>query len=177
MFNTKTTQVAILAVITLLMSACRSTKQMSSFQSTTSSFLSQTIDSAAQSILNSRKVTTAITFLPMQTPGQLNPTTPDNSERPIPTTSNLPAPIQDIANALIEQGGGTLIITQVENAQSDTTTITHTTTHEQTQKTSENHETQTQSNPPRASPILDKILYILIAATILIIVARCRIKQ
>ena len=177
MNTTHLIRVTIVLASILMMQGCRSSKHLSSTSKSTTTITSQKIDSAAQAIHNTRKSTTTITFLPMQTPGQLRPATPDNPAGPMPAPSGIPAPVQDIANALMEQGGGTIIITQEESTQNDTTTVTQTTTHEQTQNTSENHETQMQSNQSRASPVLDKILYILIAAAILILVARCRIKQ
>ena len=137
MKNANITLAVFLAILLLMTTACRSTKQMSSTQQSISSISTQSMDSTMQSILNTRKTTTTITFLPMQTPAFPAPAAPD-----------IPAPIQDFTDALIVQGGGTLIITQEETTQNDTTTITHTTQHEQTQNESENHETQSQSNPP-----------------------------
>ena len=154
------------AIILLMTTACRSTKQMSSTQSSISSNLMQSMDSTAQSILNSRKTTTTITFLPMQTPAFPEPTVPD-----------VPAPVQDLADALIAQGGGTLIITQEEQLQNDTTTVIHTTHDEQAQNTSETHETQSQSNPPRASPIIDKIFYIFLLLAFIIVLLQGRKNQ
>ena len=147
-----------LLICALLTTACRSTKQMSSTQSTISSNLMQSMDSTAQSILNTRKTTTTITFLPLQTPAFPAPAAPD-----------VPAPVQDLADALIAQGGGTIIITQEETTQNDTTTITHTTQDEQTHNKSENHETQSTSKLPRASPWIDKIFYIFLLLALIII--------
>lgn len=166
-----------MAIILLMTISCRSTKQMSSTQKTISSSLTQTMDSAAQSILNRRKTTTRITFLPMQTPGLPKPATPDIAPGPMPAPSNIPAPIQDLAAALIEQGGGTIIITQDEQLQNDTTTVTHTTTDEQTQDESESNETQSQSNPPRASPWIDRIFYTFLAAAFIIVLLQGRTRQ
>ena len=166
MKNANITLAVFLAILLLMTTACRSTKQMSSTQSTISTISTQSIDSLAKSILNTRKRTTTITFLPMQTPGFQNPAAPD-----------VPAPVQDLADALIAQGGGTLIITQEETTQNDTTTITHTTHDEQTQNKSENHETQSQSNPPRASPIIDKIFYIFLLLAFIIVLLQGRTRQ
>ena len=154
------------AIILLMTTACRSTKQMSSTQSSISSNLMQSMDSTAQSILNSRKTTTTITFLPMQTPAFPAPAAPD-----------VPAPVQDLADALIAQGGGTLIITQEECTQNDTTTTKHHIDDEQTQNKSENHEIQSQSNPPRASPIIDKIFYIFLLLVFIIVLLQGRNNQ
>ena len=112
MKNANITLAVFLAILLLMTTACRSTKQMSSTQSTISTISTQSIDSLAKSIQNTHKTTTTITYLPMQTPGFQKPATPD-----------IPAPIQDLADALIAQGGGTLIITQEETTQNDTTTI------------------------------------------------------
>ena len=166
MKNANITLAVFLAILLLMTTACRSTKQMSSTQSTISTISTQSIDSLAKSIQNTHKTTTTITYLPMQTPGFPKPATPD-----------IPAPIQNLAETLIAQGGGTLIITQEETTHNDTTTITHTTHDEQTQNESENHETQSQSNPPRASPIIDKIFYIFLAAAFLVLLLQARPRQ
>lgn len=166
-----------MAIILLMTISCRSTKQMSSTQKTISSSLTQTMDSSAQSILNRRKTTTRITFLPMQTPRLPKPATPDIAPGPMPAPSDIPAPIQDLAAALIEQGGGTIIITQEVQLQNDTTTITHTVTDEQTQDESENHETQSQSNPPRASPWINRIFYTFLAAAFIVVLLQGRTRQ
>ena len=154
------------AIILLMATACRSTKQMSSTQQSTSSITTQSLDSTTQSILNSRKTTTTITYLPMQTPAFPTPATPD-----------VPAPIQNLADALIAQGGGTIIITQEETSQNDTTTVIYTTNAEQTQEESESNEIQSQSNPPRASPWIDKIFYIFLFLAFIIVLLQGRNNQ
>ncbi len=177
MKNTNTTRIVAITIILLMTINCRSTKQMSSTQSTISSSLTNTIDSAAQSILNTRKTTTTITFLPMQTLAFSKPAAPDIAPGPMPTRQELPAPVQDLAAALIEQGGGTIIITQEEQLQNDTTTVIHTTNAEQTQDESESNETESQSNPPRASPIIDKIFYIFLLLAFIIVLLQGRRNQ
>ena len=177
MKNTNTTHIVAITIILLMTIGCRSTKQMSSTQSTISSSLTQTMDSAAQSILNTRKTTTTITFLPMQTPAFSKPAAPDIAPGPMPARQELPAPVQDLAAALIEQGGGTIIITREEQLQNDTTTVIHTTNAEQTQDESESNETESQSNPPRASPIIDKIFYIFLLLAFIIVLLQGRRNQ
>ena len=166
MKNTNIPHIVAITIILLMTISCRSTRQMSSTQSTSSTITTQSIDSLAKSILNTRRTTTTITFLPMQTPGFHKPAAPD-----------VPAPVQNLADALIAQGGGTLIITHEETIQNDTTTIIHTTQDEQTQNTSETHEIQSQSNPPRASPIIDKIFYIFLLLAFIIILLQGRNNQ
>ena len=166
MKNTNITLTVSMAIILLMTTACRSTRQMSSTQSTTTTSSIQSMDSTAQSILNRRKTTTTITFLPMPAPAFPASAAPD-----------IPAPIQDLADALIAQDGGTIIITQEETIQNDTTTVNHTTNTEQTQNKSENHETQSQSNPPRASPIIDKIFYIFLLLAFIIVLLQGRNRQ
>ena len=166
MKNTKLPIIVPVAIILLMTTACRSTKQMSSTQQSTSAITTQSMDSLAKSILNTRKATTTITFLPMQTPGPMKPTAPD-----------VPAPVQDLADALIAQGGGTIIITHEECTQNDTTTFRTNRDHEQTQNESENHETQSQSNPPRASPIIDRIFYIFLLLAFIIVLLQGRKNQ
>ena len=155
-----------LVIILLMTISCRSTKQMSSTHQSTTSITTQSIDSLAKSILNTRKTTTTITFLPMQAPAFTVSAAPD-----------VPAPVQDLADALIAQGGGTLIITQEECTQNDTTTTKHHIDDEQTQNKSENHEIQSQSNPPRASPIIDKIFYIFLLLAFIIVLLQGRNRQ
>ena len=166
MKSTNIPHIVAITIILLMTTACRSTKQMSSTQSTISSITTHSMDSTMRSILNRRKTTTTITFLPMPAPGPINPAAPD-----------VPAPIQDLADALIAQGGGTIIITQEETTQNDTTTVIHTTNAEQTQNKSETHETQSQSNPPRASPWIDKIFYIFLLLAFIIVLLQGRNNQ
>ena len=177
MKNNNITLTTAVAIILLMTISCRSTKQMSSTQKTISSSLAQTMDSAAQSILNSRKTTTTITFLPMPAPGLPKPAAPDIAPGPMPARQELPAPVQDLTAALIEQGGGTIIITQEERLQNDTTTVIHTTNAEQTQDESESNETQSQSNPPRASPWIDRIFYTFLAAAFIVVLLQGRTRQ
>ena len=169
MKNTNTTPIVAITIILLMTISCRSTRQMSSTQSSISSITTQSMDSTAQSILNRWKTTTTITFLPMQTPAFPAPASPDIAPGPMPARQELPAPVQDLAAALIEQGGGTIIITHDEQLQNDTTTVIHTTNAEHTQDESESHETQSQSNPPRASPWIDKIFYIFLLLAFIIV--------
>ena len=174
MKNTISPIIPSVAIILLMTTACRSTRQMSSTQSTISSDLIQSMDSTAQSILNSRKTTTTITFLPMQTPVYPKPAAPDITPSPMPAPSGAPAAPAELLDLLIAQGGGTLIITQEECTQNDTTTTKHHIDDEQTQNKSENHETQSQSNPPRASPWIDKIFYIFLLLAFIIILLQGR---
>ena len=166
MKNTIRPIIPSLAIILLMTISCRSTRQMSSTQQSISTCTTQSIDSLAKSIQNTRKRTTTITFLPMQTPGFHKPAAPD-----------VPAPVQDLADALIAQGGGTLIITQEETTQNDTTTTKHHIDDEQTQNKSENHETQSQSNPPRASPWIDRIFYNFMLLAFIIVLLQGRNRQ
>ena len=165
------------AIILLMTISCRSTKQMSSTQSTTTTSTTQSMDSLARSILNSRKTTTTITFLPMQTPVYPKPAAPDITPSPMPAPSAVPAAPADLLDLLIAQGGGTIIITQEECTQNDTTTTKHHIDDEQIQNKSENHETQSQSNPPRASPWIDKIFYIFMLLAFIIVLLQGRNNQ
>ena len=177
MKNTNIPHIVAITIILLMTISCRSTKQMSSAQSTTTSITTQSIDSLAKSILNRRKTTTTITFLPMQTPGFKKPATPDVAPSPMPAPSGTPAAPAELLDLLIAQGGGTLIITQEECTQNDTTTNKHHIDNKQTQNKSENHETQSQSNPPRASPWIDKIFYIFLFLAFIIVLLQGRNSQ
>ena len=165
------------AIILLMTISCRSAKQMSSTQRSTSSITTQSIDSLAKSILNTRKTTTTITFLPMPAPGPMKPAAPDVTPSPMPAPSGTPAAPAELLDLLLQQGGGTLIITQEEQLQNDTTTVNHTTNAEQTQNKSENHELQSTSQLPRASPIIDKIFYIFLLLAFIIILLQGRNNQ
>ena len=177
MKDTNITLTVSMAIILLMATACRSAKQISSTQSTISSITTQSMDSTMQSILNRRKATTTITYLPMQTPAYPKPTAPDIALGPMPAPSGTPAAPAELLDLLIAQGGGTLIITQEETTQNDTTTTKHHIDDEQTQNKSENHETQSQSNPPRASPIIDKIFYIFLLLAFIIVLLQGRNNQ
>ena len=174
MKNTIHPIIPFVAIILLMTISCRSTKQMSSTQSTISSALTQSMDSLAKSILNTRKRTTTITFLPMQTPAFPKPAAPDITPSPMPAPSQTPAAPAELLDLLIAQGGGTIIITQKECTQNDTTTVIHTTDERTQQDESENHETQSQSNPPRASPWIDKIFYIFLLLAFIIVLLQGR---
>ena len=165
------------AIILLMTISCRSTKQMSSTQSTSTSITTQSMDSTMQSILNTRKATTTITFLPMQTPAFRKPSAPNITPGPMPAPSAVPAAPAELLNLLLQQGGGTIIITQEECNQNDTTTTKRHIDDEQTQNKSENHETQSQSNPPRASPWIDKIFYIFLLLAFIIVLLQGRNRQ
>ena len=177
MKNTISPIIPSVAILLLMTTACRSTKQMSSTQSTISSNLIQSMDSTMLSILNRQKTTTTITFLPMQTPAFPAPTAPDITPGPMPAPSGTPAAPAELLDLLIAQGGGTIIITQEESTQNDTTTTKHHIDDEQTQDKSENHETQSQSNQPRASPIIDKIFYIFLLLAFIIILLQGKNRQ
>ena len=177
MKNTIHPIITSVAIILLMTISCRSTKQMSSTQSTISSITTQSMDSLARSILNTRKTTTTITFLPMQTPAFPAPTAPDIALGPMPAPSGTPAAPAELLDLLIAQGGGTIIITQEEQLQNDTTTIIHTTDERTQQDESENHETQSTSQLPRASPWIDRIFYTFLAAAFLLLLLQARTRQ
>ena len=166
MKNTIHPIISSLAILLLMTISCRSTNQMSSTQSTTTTITTQSMDSLAKSILNTQKTTTNITYLPIQTPAFPKPAVPD-----------VPEPVQDMINTLITHGGGTLIITHEEHLQNDTTTINHTTNETTAQNKSETNETHTQSNPPRASPIINKLFYLFLMSFILILLWESRDRQ
>ena len=156
----------ITAVIILLMSACRSTKDISSTQTTSTITSSATIDSAASHLMSTHRKTTTITFLPMLT-----------HALPLLPSPDAPAPSQDLITQLINQGGGTIIIqeeeTQSEDQESATTQIsTQDTT---TTQNAQYHEKQ--SPQPRASPNLKLILYIILAAIAFLLLLKWSIRQ
>ena len=156
---------AIIAMA-ILMSACHSTRHITTTQSNTTSISQKEIDSTAQHLMSTHRKTTTITFLPMQTP-----TLP-----PIPSP-DAPAPSQDLITQLINQGGGTIIIleeeTQSEDQESTTTQISRQDT--TTTQNSQYHETTPKQ--PRASPNLRLILYIILAAIAFLLLLKWSIRQ
>ena len=156
---------AIIAMA-LLMSACHSTRHITTAQSTATSISQKEIDSTTSHLMSTHRKTTTITFLPMQTP-----------TLPLIPSPDTQAPSQDIITQLINQGGGTIIIqeeeTQSEDQESATTLIStqDTTTTQNTQY----HEKQSQQ--PRASPNLKLILYIILAAIALLLLLKWSIRQ
>ena len=156
---------AIIAMA-VLMPACRSTRHITTTQTTATSISQTEIDSAASRLMSTHRKTTTITFLPMQTPTLPPIQTPDAQ-----------APSQDLISQLINQGGGTIIIeeeeTQTQDQESATTQISRqdTTTTQNTQY----HEKQ--SPQPRASPNLRLILYIILAAIALLLILKWSIRQ
>ena len=155
----------ILASI-LLMSACRTGKQLTTSHQNTTTITTASIDSSAQHLMSSHRKTTSITFLPMQTPALPQMPTPDAQ-----------ASTQDLITQLINQGGGTIIIQEDEQLQQDQSNATSQISTQDTTTTQNTQYHETQSNPSRASPNLRLILYILLAAIVLILLIRFRIRQ
>ena len=152
--------------VTLINSACRTSKQAITSHASTTSISQNAIDSAAHRLIASQSHKLTITYIP-----GFQITTPD---LPIPrTTSSL----QDLTNQLIEQGGGTLIIEEESTTnQSENTAKSHTSTQDwATTQNTQYQEKQTQQ--PRASPIIDRLIILIIAATIFIIVLKLVIRQ
>ena len=155
----------ILASI-LLMSACRTNKQLTNSQQSTTTITAASIDSSAQHLMSSHRKTTTITFLPMQTPAL--------PQMPMPDAQ---APAQDLITQLINQGGGTIIIQEEETQSEDQESAKSQISVQDTTKAQNTQYHETQSNPPRASPNLQLILYILLAAIVLILLVSFRIRQ
>ena len=152
--------------VTLIISACRTSKRTTSTHVSTTSISQKDIDSTAHNLMASHSRKLTITFFPNF---QAHP-----EGLPIPTDNS---PLQNLTNQLIEQGGGTLIIEQESNInQSETTSTIHTSIQDTTTtQNSQYHEKQIQQ--PRASPILDRLIILIIAATIFIIVLKLVIRQ
>ena len=155
----------ILASI-LLMSACRSNKQLTTSQQNTTTITTASIDSAAQHLMSTHRKTTTITFLPMQTPVLPPIQSPDAQ-----------APAKDLITQLMNQGGGTIIIQEDEQLQHDQSNATSQISTQDTTTTQNTQYHETQSNPPRASPNLQLILYILLAAIALLLILKWSFRQ
>lgn len=150
----------------LLMPACRTSKRTTATCTSTTSITQNAIDSAAHRLMARQSRRLTITYIP-----GFQITSPD---LPIPqTTSSL----QDLTNQLIEQGGGTLIIEQESTTnQAETTSTQHISTQDTT--TTQNTQYQEkQTQQPRASPILDRLIILIIAATIFLIVFKIVTRQ
>ena len=149
-----------------LMPACRTSRHTTASNTSTTSITQNAIDSAAHRLMASQSHRLTITYIP-----GFQITSPD---LPIPRTNNT---LQDLTNQLIEQGGGTLIIEEESTTnQSENTAKSHTSTQDwATTQNSQYHEKQTQQ--PRASPIIDRLIILIIAATIFIIVLKLAIRQ
>ena len=150
----------------LLMPSCRASKHTTASSTSTTSITQNAIDSAAHRLMASQSHKLTITYIP-----GFQITSPD---LPIPRTNNT---LQDLTDQLIEQGGGTLIIERESTTnQTETTNTSHVSTQDTTTtQNTQYHEKQTQQ--PRASPILDRLIILIIAATIFIIVLKLVIRQ
>ena len=159
-------QVITISIITILMPACRTSKHATATHTSTTSISQNAIDSAAHHLMASQSHKLTITYIPgIQMPPQ---------DLPIPQTTN---PLQDLTTQLIEQGGGTLVIEgESTTNQAETTATLHTSTQDTT--TTQNTQYQEkQIQQPRASPLLDRLIILIIAATIFIIVLKLVIRQ
>ena len=156
----------VTAVTILLMSACRSNKQLTTSQQNTTTITAASIDSSAEHLMSSHRKTTTITYLPMQTPALPPIKSPDAQ-----------APAQDLISQLINQGGGTIIIQEDEQLQQDQSNAKTQISTQDTTTTQNTQYHETQSNPSRASPNLQLILYILLAAIALLLILKWSIRQ
>jgi hypothetical protein len=159
-------RIILIVSFTLIISACRTSKHTTATNTSTTSITQNAIDSAAHRLMASQSHKLTITYIP-----GFQITSPD---LPIPRTNSS---LQNLTNQLIEQGGGTLIIEQESTTnQAETTATTHTSTQDTT--TTQNTQYQEkQTQQPRASPILDRLIILIIAATIFIIVLKLVIRQ
>ena len=156
----------IILVSVLLMSACHTNKQLTASQQNSTNITAASIDSAAQHLMSTHRKTTTITFLPMQTPAL-----------PPIQTHDAQAPAQDLITQLINQGGGTIIIQEEETQSEDQESATSQISTQDTTTTQNTQYHETQSNPSRASPNLQLILYILLAAIALLLILKWNIRQ
>ena len=125
--------------VTLIISACRTSKHTTATSTSTTSISQNAIDSAAHRLMASQSRKLTITYIPGF---QILP-----DGLPIPNTNSS---LQNLTNQLIEQGGGTLIIEEESTTnQAETTATTHTSTQDTTTtQNTQYHEKQTQQ--PRA---------------------------
>ena len=157
---------AIIILVILLMPACRSTKNITSTKTQTTSISQKEIDSATQRLISTHRKTTSITVLPMQTPALPRVQTPDAQE-----------PVQDIITQLLQQGGGAIIIQEETTQTQDQESFKAQISHQDTTNTQNTQYHEKQSPSPRASPNLRIILYILLAAIMLLLILKWSIRQ
>ena len=156
---------AIIAMA-ILMPACHSTKSITTTQSTATSISQKEIDSTTSHLMSTHRKTTTITFLPMQTP-----------TLPLIPSPDAQAPSQDIITQLINLGGGTIIIEEKETKTQDQESATTQISTQDTTTTQNTQYHEKQSPQPRASPNLRLILYIILAATALLLILKWSIRQ
>jgi hypothetical protein len=159
-------RIILIVSFTLIISACRTSKHTTAAHTSTTYISQNAIDSAVHRLMASQSRRLTITYIP-----GFQITSPD---LPIPRTNS---PLQDLTNQLIEQGGGTLIIEEESTTnQSENATKSHTSTQDwATTQNTQYQEKQTQQ--PRASPIIDRLIILIIAATIFIIVLKFVTRQ
>ena len=164
----RTHSLPLFGIITtiLLMPACHSSKQTQKTISATTTIATMQADSIVHQSMVTHQKTVTITYIPVSQ----KPSTPDS----IPDVATS---IHDLTNHLIYNGGGTIIIKEETTQKQDQATTTIQTSVQDTTTTKNTDHNEAYTQPPRASPMLDKILYILIAAIILILMASSRIKQ
>ena len=156
---------AIIAMA-LLMPSCHSTKSITTAQSTATSISQKEIDSTTSHLMSTHRKTTTITFLPMQTP-----------TLPLIPSPDTQAPSQDIITQLLQKGGGTIIIQEVETQSEDQESTTTQISRQDTTTTQNSQYHETTPKQPRASPNLRLILYIILAAIALLIIIKWSIRQ
>ena len=164
----KTHSIPLFGIITtiLLMPACHSSKQAKNTISATTTIATLQADSIVHQSMITHHKTVTITYIPVSQ----EQSTPDS-------ISDVATSIQDLTNHLIYNGGGTIIIKEETTQKQNQTTTTIQTSVQDTTTTQNTNHNEAYTQPPRASPMIDNILYILIAAAILILMARCRIKH
>lgn len=150
----------------LLMPSCRTSKHTTASSTSTTSITQNVIDSATRSLMASQSHKLTITYIP-----GFQITIPD---LPIPRTNS---PLQDLTNQLIEQGGGTLIIEEQSTTNQAETTATKQISQQDTTTTQNTQYQEKQTHQPRASPIIDRLIILIIAATIFLIVLKIVTRQ
>lgn len=152
--------------VTLIISACRTSKHTTATSTSTTSITQNAIDSAAHRLMASQSRRLTITYIPGF---QILP-----DGLPIPNTNSS---LQDLTDQLIEQGGGTLIIEQESTTNQAETTATKQISQQDTTTTQNTQYQEKQTQQPRASPIIDRLIILIIAATIFIIVLKLVTRQ
>lgn len=177
MKNTNITITVAIGLFLPMILSCRSTKQTSSSQTTSTTISSASIDSTAQRLMSTHRKTTSITFLPMQTPALPTIPSPDAQAPDRPTAPDITPSVQDLITQLIEQGGGTIIIQEDEQLQQDQSNTTNHVSVQDTTTTQKKEDQQTYTQPSRASPIINKIFYTVLLLFIIILLLQCRTRQ
>jgi len=169
MKNTILKQLVCPILCILLMQSCRSTKSVSSSSSSTSAVHTETTDSSYHHQTATTRKVTSITVIPQSGSVRTAADTIPSESPELPMPSPVSTPIEQLVTRLMEQGGGTIIIREEEQLQQVQTTTINQTSLKDTTTTQKNQVTELQTRPERVPLYKRLALYLLLAASVLLI--------